>query len=131
LELPVASDFGRFLAEPDAAVLAANLTGALAAERNLAAIAAGSVYLTGDQATPDPALAWFEITDLLPFDVKRLKSLLRERRCGRLEIKKRGVPHDPEQVRRQLRVPGENAATVFITRVRGSVTAIVARRVNA
>ncbi|HXT58789.1 MAG TPA: hypothetical protein VN699_09135 [Pirellulales bacterium] len=130
LELSVASDFGRFLAEPDAAVLAANLTGALAAQRHLAAIAPGSVYLTGDQATPDPALVWFEITDVLPFDVKRLKSLLRERRCGRLEIKKRGVPHDPEQVRRQLRVPGDDAATVFITRVRDAVTAIVARRLH-
>jgi THUMP domain-containing protein len=130
LELSVASDFGRFLAEPDAAVLAANLTGALAAQRHLAAIAPGCVYLTGDQATPDPALVWFEITDVLPFDVKRLKSLLRERRCGRLEIKKRGVPHDPEQVRRQLRVPGDDAATLFITRVRDAVTAIVARRVH-
>jgi hypothetical protein len=47
-----------------------------------------------------------------------------------LEIKKRGVPHDPEHVRRQLRVPGENAATVFITRVRGAVTAIVTRRMH-
>jgi SAM-dependent methyltransferase len=130
LEIEVADRFGRFLAEPDAAVLAANLTGALAAQRHLAAIAPGGVYLTGDQATPDPALAWFEITDVLPFDIKRLKSLLRERRCGRLEIKKRGVPHDPEQVRRQLRVPGDAAATLFITRVRDAVTAILARRVS-
>ncbi|HEX5497738.1 MAG TPA: hypothetical protein VFX03_00865, partial [Thermomicrobiales bacterium] len=130
LEIPPATGFSRFLAEPDAAVLAAKLTGVLAAERKLAAIAPGSVYLTGDEAAPDLALAWFEIADVLPFDVKRLKALLRERGCGRLEIKKRGVPHDPERVRRQLRVPGENAATVFITRVRGAVTAIVTQRIN-
>jgi len=129
-EIPVAARLERYLAEPDAAVLAADLTGALAAEQALEAIAPGSVYLTGDRMAPDLALAWFEIADVLPFDVKRLKSLLRERRCGRLEIKKRGVPHDPETVRRQLRVPGDNEATVFITRQGVAVIAIVARRVE-
>lgn len=128
-EIPVAARIGRYLAEPDAAVLAADLTAVLAAERKLAAIAPGSVYLTGDEAMADSALAWFEIAEVLPFDVKRLKALLRERGCGRLEIKKRGVPHDPEQVRRQLHVPGENFATVFITRIGAAVIAIVARRI--
>ena len=127
-QIPVAPRLSRFLAEPDAAVLAADLTGVLAAERELAAIAAGSVYLTGERMSPDAALAWFEIADLLPFDLKRLKALLRQRRCGRLEIKKRGVPHDPETLRRQLRVPGENSATLFITRTGAAVVAILARR---
>lgn len=128
--IPVARRMARYLAEPDAVVLAADLTGVLAAEHELAAIAAGSVYLTGDRAAPDAALAWFEIAEVLPFDVKRLKALLLARRCGRLEIKKRGVPHDPETVRRQLRVPGENSATLFITRQGAAVVAIVARRVE-
>ncbi len=130
-EIPVAARMGRYLAEPDAAVLAADLTAVLAAERKLAAIAPGSVYLTGDEAAADLALAWFEIEEVLPFDVKRLKVLLRDRGCGRLEIKKRGVPHDPEQVRRQLRVPGENAATLFITRMGDAVIAVVARRITS
>jgi len=127
-EIPVATRLGRYLAEPDAAVLAADLTGVLAEERELGAIAPVSVYLTGDRLAPDPALAWFEITELLPFDIKRLKSLVRERRIGRLEIKKRGVPHDPEAVRRQLRVPGDNAATLFITRLGDAVVAILSSR---
>lgn len=127
-EVPVAARLGRYLAEPDAAVLAADLTGVLAEERELGAIAPGSVYLTGDRLAPDLALAWFEITEVLPFDVKRLKALVRERRCGRLEIKKRGVPHDPEVVRRQLRVPGDNPATLFITRLGDAVVAILSSR---
>ncbi len=73
LDIPAAAKLGRYLAEPDAAVLAAELGGALAAERNLAPIAPGSAYLTGDQAEPDAALAWFEVSDELPFDLKRLK----------------------------------------------------------
>jgi hypothetical protein len=130
VELPVAGRLGRYLAEPDAAVLAANLTGALAAEHGLAAIAPGIVYLTGQRANTDPALAWFEVSDVLPFDLKRIKTLLRERGIGRLEVKKRGVPHDPAQVLQQLRVPGDQAATLFLTRIAGAVTAIVCRRLS-
>ena len=47
-----------------------------------------------------------------------------------LEIKKRGVPHDPETVRRQLRVPGPSQATLLLTRVSGQATALLARRMN-
>jgi len=128
MALPVADRLGRFLAEPDASVLAAGLTGPLAAEHGLAAVAPGIFYLTGEQAKLDPALVWFEVGEVLPFDLKRLKSLLRQRGIGRLEVKKRGVPHDPEQVRQQLRVPGDQMATLFLTRLRGGVTAIVCRR---
>ncbi|HUY36265.1 MAG TPA: class I SAM-dependent methyltransferase [Pirellulales bacterium] len=128
VELPVADRLGRYLAEPDASVLAARLTATLAAEHGLAAVAPGTVYLTGQRANADPALAWFEVSDVLPFDLKRLKSLLRGRGIGRLEVKKRGVPHDPAQVLQQLRVPGDQAATLFLTRITGAVTAIICRR---
>ena len=126
---PVAKGFGRYLAEPDAAVLAADLVGALAAEHDLAAIAPGAAYLTGDRAGFDPALAWFEIQELLPFDIKRLKAVLRERGIGRLEIKKRGVDIDPAQLRRKLRVPGEESATLFLARQGKTITALLTRRV--
>ena len=126
----VASGFGRYLAEPDAAVLAAGLVAALAAEHGLAAIAPGAVYLTGDRATADPALAWFEIVESLPFDIRRLKSLLRQRGIGRLEIKKRGVNLDPERLRRQLVLLGDNQATLFLARRGRSVTAVLAQRLR-
>ncbi len=126
--LPVADRLDRYLAEPDASVLAAGLAGTLAAEHGLSAVAPGIYYLTGPKAKEDPALAWFEVGEVLPFDLKRLKSLMRQRGIGRLEVKKRGVPHDPEQVRHQLRVPGDQIATLFLTRISGTVTAIVCRR---
>ncbi|HET6880328.1 MAG TPA: hypothetical protein VFI31_09245 [Pirellulales bacterium] len=126
----IASNFGRYLAEPDAAVLAAGLVGVLAREHALAALAPGAVYLTGDRAAPDAALAWFEIDEAVPFDVKRLRSLLRERGIGRLEIKKRGVDIDPERLRRELCVPGDEHATLFLARRGRSVTALLARRLE-
>jgi len=127
---PVATDFGRYLAEPDAAVLAAGLTGTLAAEHGLSAVAAGAAYLTGDRAVYDPALDWFEICEALPFDIKHVKAALRRRQIGRLEIKKRGVEVVPEQLHRQLRVPGDESATLFLVRRGEKVSAVLTRRMT-
>jgi hypothetical protein len=68
------------------------------------------------------------VTDVLPFQIKRLKQLLRARGVGRLEIKKRGVSQQPEQLRKQLAVPGDNAATLLLARTARGVRAILARR---
>jgi hypothetical protein len=127
-DVPPAIAIGRFVFEPDAAVLAAKLTAKLAAEMNLEAITPGIAYLTGDQPVNDPAVSSFQVEEVLPFDLRRLKALLRERNIGRLEVKKRGVDHDPARIQRQLQVPGDESATLLITRVHGKVTAILARR---
>jgi hypothetical protein len=78
----------------------------------------------------DAALAAFEVQDVLPFDVKRLKRHLRERGIGRLEVKKRGVDVDPEIVRRRLQGKGDSAATLILARLRKQVRAILARRLG-
>lgn len=127
--IPTATEIGPYLFEPDPAARAAHLTGALAAEHNLAAAASDAAYLTGPKPLDHPALTCFEVIDVLPFQIKRLKQLLRARGVGRLEIKKRGVPQRPEQLRKQLAVPGENAATLLLARTARGVTAILARRV--
>jgi hypothetical protein len=127
-EAPVAERVGRYLYEPDTAVLAAHLSGTLAGEHGLAQLAPGIAYYTGDRLVRDAALAAFEITDILPLDMKRLRNLLRERDVGRLEIKKRGVEHDPDRVRRQLQPRGDTAATLILTRWHARATALVARR---
>ncbi len=127
---PPTAKIGRYLFEPDAAVLAAKLGGTLAAEHGLLAIAPGIAYWTGDQPLNDAAIACFEVCEVLPFRVQPLKALLTSRGVGQLEIKKRGVEHDPEQIRRQLSLSGEASATLLITRIERRVTAIVARRVT-
>jgi SAM-dependent methyltransferase len=126
---PPTAEIGRYLFEPDAAVLAAKLGDALAAEHALAAIAPGIAYWTGRQAISDPALACFEVLEVLPFRIKPLKELLRARRVGRLEIKKRGVELDPDATRQRLVLAGDEAATLLVARIGKRVTAILARRV--
>ena len=127
-EAPICTALGRYVYEPDAAVLAAGLDGELAAEHGLAAVSTGIAYLTGDVLIEDGALAAFEIQEQLPLDLKKLRGLLRERGIGRLEIKKRGVPHDPQQLRGQLGLRGENEATLILTRYQRQAIALLCRR---
>lgn len=129
--LPYREQIDHFVFEPDPAVLAAHLSCALAAQHQLSAFTAGVAYLTGPAPVEDAALACFEVRDVLPLDVKKIAAYLRERNIGRVEIKKRGVDHDPETVRKQLRLHGENAATLLLTKLNGKHVAIVAMRIGA
>ena len=64
---------------------------------------------------------------MLPFGLKRLRALLRERHVGRLTVKKRGSALDPEALRRQLRLTGDEEATVVLTRAAGEPVVLVVR----
>ncbi len=128
-EPPLATSLGRYLYEPHAAVSAAHVTAALCREHDLAAVSEGIGYLTGDNRLADPALAAFEVREVLPFDRKQLRAWCREHSVGRLEIKKRGVAIDPQRVRAEIIGPGDNEATLLLTPLGGHVRAIVARRV--
>lgn len=125
---PVAEETGRFVFEPDATVLAAELAGAVAQHYELAALHPAVPYFTADEPVDDPILQCFEVNDVLPFDRKRLRSLLHERGVGRLEIKTRGIEERPERIRRDLRLRGDDEAVLLLVRLGKRVTAIVARR---
>ncbi len=126
----VAERIERYVFDPDPAVLAAGLTGVLAKQHQLKALAAGAVYLTGDSPIDDAALDCFEVDEVLPLDKKRLRRLLADRGIGRLEIKKRGLTIDPEKLRRELRLKGDAAAVLILARRGASASAIIARRVE-
>jgi len=118
----------QFVYEPHAAVLAARLTGALALERHLLPIAPELAYLTGGYVDGPPLLATFQVHDVLPMDVKKVRSALRARRIGQLEIKVRGVRIAPDRLQRQLHVPGDQAATLLIAGTKDRTLAILAKR---
>ena len=111
---------GRYLYEPDGAVIRAHLVAEVAEEVGGGLLDATIAYVTADDLRPTPYATAYEITDRLHFGVKRLKALLREREVGILTVKKRGSAVEPEELRRMVRPQGPNAATVFLTRVRGA-----------
>lgn len=129
-ELTLASTPQRYVFEADAALLAARISASLACEYDLTALTTDEGYLTGDSRIEDLALAAFEVQEVLPWNLKSVKALLRERGIGRLEIKKRGVDLDPERLRKQLELRGEHAATLLIARANQSTIAVLAHRMT-
>ncbi|MEV6394159.1 class I SAM-dependent methyltransferase [Streptomyces sp. NPDC051907] len=124
---PAVRTVGRFLYEPDGAVIRAHLVADVAAELGGGLIDETIAYVTADELRPTAYATAYEITDELPFNVKKLKALLREREVGVLTVKKRGSAVEPEELRRKVKPQGRNAATVFLTRVAGAPTMLVGR----
>ncbi|MFE4701712.1 methyltransferase domain-containing protein [Streptomyces sp. NPDC056738] len=116
---------GRYLYEPDGAVIRAHLVAEVAEELDGGLIDETIAYVTADTLRPTPYASAYEITDQLPFNVKKLKALLREREVGVLTVKKRGSAVEPEELRRKVKPQGPHSATVFLTRVAGAPTMLV------
>lgn len=116
---------GRYLYEPDGAVIRAHLVAEVAEQVGGGLLDATIAYVTADELVPTPYATAYEITDLMPFNVKKLKALLRERRVGTLTVKKRGSAVEPEELRRKVKPEGPNSATVFMTRVAGAPTMLI------
>ncbi|MEU7648529.1 THUMP-like domain-containing protein [Streptomyces huasconensis] len=116
---------GRYLYEPDGAVIRAHLVAEVAARVGGGLIDETIAYVTSDEPHATPYATAYEITDQLPFGVKKLKALLREREVGVLTVKKRGSAVEPEELRRKVKPQGKNAATVFLTRVAGAPAMLI------
>ncbi|MFE3884738.1 methyltransferase domain-containing protein [Streptomyces lydicus] len=118
---PEPGPVGDWLYEPDGAVIRSHLVADVARQIGGRLIDPTIAYLTADRRTETPYATAYAITDVLPFHVKRLKALLREREVGIAVIKKRGSAVEPEELRRKLKLGGgRNSCTIFLTRVAGA-----------
>ncbi|MFI5620651.1 methyltransferase domain-containing protein [Streptomyces sp. NPDC051567] len=122
---PQAGPVGRYLYEPDGAVIRAHLVAEVARELDGRLIDPTIAYITADELRATPYATAYEITDVLPFGLKKLKALLRERGVGILTVKKRGSAIEPEELRRKVKPQGPNSATVFLTRVAGAPSMLI------
>ncbi|MFF3659784.1 THUMP-like domain-containing protein [Streptomyces olivochromogenes] len=124
---PAVRAVGRYLYEPDGAVIRAHLVAEVAEEVDGGLVDETIAYITADELRPTPYAAAYEITDRLPFNVKKLKALLRERGVGVLTVKKRGSAVEPEELRKKAlpKSHGPHSATVFLTRVAGAPTMLL------
>ncbi len=115
-----------WLHEPDPAVIRSGLVSLVAADLGATLVDPTIAYLTSDApATGSPWVTSHRVDEVLPFNLKKLKALLRARGVGRVTVKKRGSAIEPEELARQLRGPGEASAVVVVTRVAGRPTALV------
>jgi hypothetical protein len=119
---------GRILYEPDPAVIRANLVGPLARQIGAAPIDAQIAYLVNEQQVSTPLAAGFRILDVVPFSAKRLRSWLAEHGIGEVDIKTRGFAVRPEEIRRRLKLRGDQSATLLLTRIGDKPVSILAER---
>ncbi|MGI8328591.1 THUMP-like domain-containing protein [Actinomadura scrupuli] len=131
LGTPPVGPWRRYLYEPDGAVIRAHLvaevaalTGGVLADPNIA-------YVTSDTLLATPFASAYEIDDVLPFSLKRLRAELRRRQVGILTIKKRGSAVDVERLRRDLRLGGPHELTLVLTRIGAAPFALLCRPAHA
>jgi hypothetical protein len=121
----VTNGLGAYLYEADRAVIRAGLTGALARAVDGAEVAEGVGYVSSASVVEVPWAHRFAVLAAMPWNVNAVRAYLRSQGVGRLTVKKRGVPLDPEVVRGQLRLKGGEEATLVLTRVAGEAYALV------
>jgi hypothetical protein len=111
---------GRWIVDPDGAVVRAGLVRHYAARYGLWQLDPDIAYLSGDRL-PE-GVRGFEVLEELGFSEKRLRHALAAHDAGAVEILVRGVDIDPDALRKRLKLRGSVAVSVVVTRI-GSGTA--------
>jgi hypothetical protein len=119
-----------YLYEPDPSILRAGLVRKLGAQLEAAQLDPDIAYLTSDQRLDTPFAQAYQVEDWLPFNLKRLRSLLRQRGVEQVVVKKRGSPIQPEALIHDLRLPPGNdpggvERIIFLTHLRGKPIAVI------
>jgi len=106
---------GRWIVDPDGAVVRAGLVRHYAARHGLWQLDLEIAYLTGDRLPEN--VRGFEVLEELNYSERRLRQALSARDVGAVEILVRGVNVDPDVLRARLRLRGSQPASVVIARI--------------
>ena len=117
---------GRFIAEPDGAVIRARALDQIDPRAWL--LDAEVAYLSSDEPIESRFATCFEVLEVLDLGEKALRAWVRERGIGTLEIKKRALEVDPAALRRRLKPAGPNQATLILARTIEGTRAFSVRR---
>ncbi len=122
---------GRYLLDPDGAVVRAHLVEQVVEQVDGWLLDETIAYVSADAAVATPYGRWYEVLETLPFGLKPLRERLRAHDAGPLVVKKRGTAVQPDVLRRQLKLSGSTEVTLVLTRSRGKQIAMVVRPVKA
>ncbi len=131
---PVAVEMpGQFLYEPDGAVIRAGLVEELALQIKAVKLDEDIAFLTSDNLVSTPFARSVKVLESLPFNLKKLNQRLNELGIGRVVVKKRGSPLDPQELERALKLKGprEVEKIIVLTQVRGTHTALICEAANS
>ncbi len=122
---------GRYLLEPDGAVIRAHLVAELVQELGGWLLDSTIAYVAADLAVRTPFGKWYDVLEVLPFSLKGLRERLRAYDAGPLVVKKRGTAVEPETLRRQLKLSGSREVTVVLTRQAGAQIALIVQPIRS
>lgn len=112
---------GRYIVDPDGAIVRAGLVRHFAAREGLWMLDERIAYLTGDRI---PAgYTGFEVREQVP--LKKLKAAVAAHDAGSAEILVRGVDVNPDQLRKKLKLSGSQVIGIVITRIGKTAVAFV------
>ena len=116
LDIPL-SEPRAWLLEPDPAIMRSRALGRLAATLDAAQLDETIAWLTLDSRPKTPWGRPFRVLEWMPFSLKRLRRYLVERNVGRVTVKKRGFPMQPDELIERLRLKGgDESRTLIATR---------------
>jgi SAM-dependent methyltransferase len=108
---------GEFLFDPSPAVTRAGVVQEVARMIGAWKIDEQIAFLSADTAVHTPFARTLRVIDSAPWNQKRLPERLRALDIGAVDIRRRGLAGDVEQLHRQLRLSGSRRATLVMTRV--------------
>jgi hypothetical protein len=129
-EIPISEPLA-YLYEPDGAVIRAHLVEELAQQLSACKIDPNIAYLTAGFAQPTPFARCFAVDTAFPFQLKRLRTYLRQHNIGKITIKKRGSPLEPDWLHSQLRLEGSEQRILFLTQVKEKAAVIIGQPLEA
>ncbi|HEY7223591.1 MAG TPA: class I SAM-dependent methyltransferase [Micromonosporaceae bacterium] len=121
----------RYLYDPDGAVVRSHLVAEFASTVDGKVADPRIAYVFADTPTPTPFATVLEVLAELPYGRKALRAALRAHDIGTLEIRKRGVAVDPDELRRDLRLDGRTPAALVLTRLGTRPVAFLCQAVRA
>lgn len=110
---------GKFLYEPDSAIIRSQLVETLAQDIGAGKIDHDIAYLTSDESVDTPFARRFKICEVMPFGIKKLNERLRQLDVGRVIVKKRGSPIEPQELQKKLKLTGTREMIVVLTHLAG------------
>jgi hypothetical protein len=109
---------GEYLLDPNPAVTRAGLVEDLARDLGGAAkIDPQIAFLTLDRPAATPFARTLRVLESAPWHEREFARRLRELDIGAVDIRRRGLAGDVDQIRRRFKLAGSKRATVVITRV--------------
>ncbi len=124
------TELQEYLYEPDPAVLRAGLVQHLAYQLGASRIEPSISLLTSNKMQQCAFARCYRVVEVIPFGLKRIRAALRARSVGNVTLKKRGSAVDTPLFEKQLRLRGDNHATVLLTRTQQGKVALLIEPVN-